>query len=283
MRFALIAATLALPGLAVAGPKAKAGKAHSSPACGVKILPLVEGNTWTYENTAAPMPPEDAIKRIAPEPAKTVVITVKSVDVKKGADTVVTLEEKVTRDLTKDPKKPLLDERTLTTTITCNKKKFVISPDSFFFAGEPGGYLGLKIDTIDHPKPTNANSWVLTSKGGIGADQWREELTMHWTRVPTEGSEAQLGSGKLELERSYTPQQPEPVTTKYGSWTAEKLGLITTGRVTLEHAEAPPADGKPAELPANWLTTQWLATDVGLVQSLNSYAHMYQLVSATLN
>ena len=66
MRFALIAATLALPGLAVAGPKAKAaGTAPKSPpACGVKVLPLVEGNTWTYENTAAPTPPEDAIKRI---------------------------------------------------------------------------------------------------------------------------------------------------------------------------------------------------------------------------
>ena len=283
MRSALIAAILALPGLAIAGPKAKAGTpAHSPPACGVKILPLVEGNTWTYENTAAPQAADPAIARIAPEAAKTVVITVKSVDAKKGADTVVTLEEKITRDLTKDPKKPLLDERTITTTITCNAKKFVISPDSFFFAGEPGGYLGLKIDSIDHPKPTNANSWVLP-KGTIGAEQWREELTMHWTAVPTEGSEAKLGSGKLELERSYTPAQPEPVTTKYGHFTAEKLALLTTGRVTLDNPLAPPQDGKPAELPANWYTTQWLAADVGLVQSLNSYAHMYQLVSATLN
>jgi hypothetical protein len=284
MRFALIAATLALPGRAVAGPKAKAGTpAHSPPACGVKILPLVEGNTWTYENTAAPAPPEDAIKRIAPEPMKTVVITVKSVDAKKGADTVVTLEEKFSRELQnpKDPKKPIVDERTITTTITCNPKKFVISPDSFFFAGEPGGYLGIKIDSIDHPKPTNANSWVLP-KGTVGVDPWREELTMHWTGVPTEGSEAKLGSGKLELERSYQPAQPEPVTTKFGSFTAEKLSLLTTGRVTLDTPMAPPQDGKPAELPANWYTTQWLAPDVGLVQSLNSYAHMYQLVSATL-
>ena len=37
---------------------------------------------------------------------------------------------------------------------------------------------------------------------------------MHWTRVPTEGSEAKLGSGKLELERSFTPQQPENVVTR---------------------------------------------------------------------
>jgi hypothetical protein len=285
MRFALIAATLALPGLAVAGPKAKAGTPPKTPpACGVKVLPLVVGNSWTYENTAAPVPAEDAIKRISPEPAKTVVITVKSVDAKKGADTVVTLEEKFSRELQnpKDPKKPIVDEHTVTTTITCSDKKFVISPDSFFFAGEPGGYMGMKVDTIDHPKPANANSWVLT-KGGIGDQPWREELTMHWTRTPTEGSEAKLGAGKLELERSYTPAQPEGVTTKYGHFTAEKLALLTTGRVTLENPLAPPADNKPAELPANWYTTQWLAPDVGLVQSLNSYAHMYQLVTATLN
>ena len=36
------------------------------------------------------------------------------------------------------------------------------------------------------------------------------------------------------------------------------------------------------ELPADWMTTLWLADGVGLVQSLNSYAHMYQLTESTL-
>jgi hypothetical protein len=215
-----------------------------------------------------------------PDAPKQVVITVTSIDAKKGAPTVVSLEEKITRDLTKDPKKPVLDERTINTTITCTAKSFVISPDSFFFAGEPGGYLGMKIDNIDHPKPANANSWVVT-KGGFGDATWREELSMHWTRVPSEGSEAKLGSGKLELERSYTPQQPENIVTSLGSYPkAEKLGLITTGRVTLDNPHVP--QPKPAELPANWLTTQWLADGVGLVQSLNTYAHEYQLTAVTL-
>ena len=285
MRFALIATLLVAPALAFAAPKKAAPAAggpptgKAAPACGVKILPLVEGNSWTYINVAAPQPAEDAIKRISPDPAKEVTITVKHVEAKKGADTVVTLEEKITRDLTKDPKKPLLDERTIETTITCSDKKFVISPDSFFFAGEPGGYLGLKVDSIDHPKPANANSWVLT-KGGIGDAQWREELVLHWTRVPTEGSEAKLGSGKTELERSYTPEQPEGIVTKLGTYKTEKLGLLTTGRVTLDNPLVP--QDKPAELPANWVTTQWLADGVGVVQSLNSYAHEYQLSAATL-
>ena len=285
MRFALIATVLLAPTLAVAGPKKGAPGAGtatktSPPACGVKVLPLVEGNSWTYTNVVAAQGPDDQVKRIAPDPAKQVVITVKSVEATKGAPTVVTLEEKITRDLTKDPKKPVLDERTLTTTITCTDKSFVISPDSFFFAGEPGGYLGMKIDKIDHPKPTNANSWVVT-KGGFGDASWREELSLHWTRTPTEGSEAKLGSGKLELERSYTPQQPENIVTALAAYPkSEKLGLITTGRVTLDGPLAP--QDKPAELPANWVTTQWLADGVGVVQSLNSYAHEYQLTAATL-
>jgi len=283
MRFALIATVLVAPALVVAAPKkaAKAGATAktSPPACGMKLLPLVEGNSWTYTHVASPVPVDDKVKLITPEPAKEVVITVKKVEAKKGSDTVVTLEEKVTRDLTKDPKKPLLDERTLTTTITCNDKSVVISPDSFFFAGEPGGYLGLTIDKIEHPKPTNANSWVLT-KGGLGDAQWREEMVMHWTRVPTEGSEAKLGSGKLELERSYTPEQPENVVTNLAQYPkSEKLALITTGRVTLDNPHALQA---PSELPANWLTTQWFADGVGLVQSLNTYAHEYQLTAVTL-
>jgi hypothetical protein len=39
---------------------------------------------------------------------------------------------------------------------------------------------------------------------------------------------------------------------------------------------------KPMELPANWISQLWLAEGVGIVQSLNSYAHMYQLAEITL-
>ena len=278
---ALLALAL-VPSVAAAGGKKTAkteakgntGPAAKAPsACGVKILPLAEGNQWTYSSVAAPLPAEDAIKRIAPQPAKTVVITVKSIEAKKGADTVVTLEEKITIDLTKDEKKPVLDERTVTTTITCSDKKFDVSPESFFFAGEPGGYLGMKLDKVERTKGT---SWQLT-KGGIGDAEWREDLAINWSRTPTEGSSAKPGAGKLELERRFTPQQPEQIITKLGSYHAEKLGLVTTGRVTLDVPEA-----KPSELPANWLTTMWLADGVGVVQSLNSYAHMYQLTDAVL-
>jgi hypothetical protein len=289
MRFPLLAALL-VPTLAIAAPKAGAPKAHqmvetkgagSGPTtktvsqCGVKILPLSVGNQWTYSMVPAPLPPDDQIKRISPAEPNTIVITVKAIDSKKGADTVITLEEKSTTDLTRDPKKPVLDERTITTTITCNAKKFEISPDSFFFAGEPGGYLGLKLDSVEHPKGTS----LQLTNGGIGEAEWREDVVAKWTRVPHEGVDAKAGKGKLELERRFTPQQPEMISTKAGSYKAEKLGLITTGRVTLDGAAA---DTKPMELPAAWVSTLWLAEGAGVVQTLNPYAHMYQLSAATL-
>jgi len=119
MRLPLIA-TLLVPTLAVAGPKAhqmvESKGAASGPTtktvsqCGVKILPLSVGNQWTYSMVPSPLPPEDQIKRISPAEPNTIIITVKAIDNKKGADTVITLEEKSTTDLTKDPKKPVLDE-----------------------------------------------------------------------------------------------------------------------------------------------------------------------------
>ncbi|HET9991376.1 MAG TPA: hypothetical protein VFQ65_22755 [Kofleriaceae bacterium] len=280
-----------MPFAASAGPKAKPKAPHqmidSSPSaggptgkvsvCGVKVFPLALGNSWTYVMVPAPLPPDDQIKRISPAQAKQVDITVKSIDEgKKGADTVVTLEEKTTVDLTKDPKKPQLDERTITTTITCNAKKFEISPDSFFFSGEPGGYIGMKLDEVQHLKGT---SWALTN-GAIGEGEWREDLSAKWTRQPHEGSEAKLGTGKIELERRFTPQPQESISAKAGVYTAEKLGLITTGRVTLDTPTSP--DTKPMELPANWVSVIWVAPGAGVIQTLNPYAQMYQLSAATL-
>jgi len=287
MRFPLLVALL-VPAVALGAPKkgaapaAEAGPPTSKTAspCGVKILPLSVGNTWTYSMVPSPLPPDDQIKRISPAEADTITVTVKSIDAKKGGDTIITLEEKTSTDLTKDKsdpkKKAVIDEHTYTSTITCNAKKFEISPESFFFSGEPGGYLGLKLESVEHPKGT---TWQLTN-GNIGDAQWREDLAMKWTRVPFEGSEAKLGSGKIELERQFTPEPSEDVATKLGVYKkTEKLGLLTTGRVTLDNAVAGTA---PMELPANWISTTWIAPGAGVVQTLNPYAHMYQLTQATL-
>lgn len=274
----LLTALVLVPAVAGANPKQEAAKSAGSgkPACGVKLVPLVVGNQWTYNSIAAPMPAPEQIRRLSPAQPKAIVITVKSVE-SKGGETVVTLEEKLTIDRTRDPKKPEIDEFTYDSTITCTDKKFDISPNSFYFAGEPGGYLGLEITKLDHLKGTSLE----LKKGKVGEAQWREDLAFTWKRVPTEGSGAKLGSGKLELERVFTPQDPEPVTTKSGMmYKSEKLGLITTGRVTLDNPGNP--NHKPMELPANWISTLWVSDGVGVVQTLNSYGHMYQLIDTTV-
>jgi hypothetical protein len=285
MRTSALAALLALalvPATASARPRpqpadAKAGggpTGKATPACGAKVLPLVAGNSWTYTSIASPLPAEDAIKRIAPGQPKQIVITVKDLK-KQDKDTIVTLDEKVTIERLKDGK-PYDDSYSYESTITCNDKKFDISPNSFFFAGEPGGYFGLEITKLDRPKGTSLE----LKKGGIGEAQWGEDLVIQWTRKPFAGSGATFGGGKVELERRFTPQEPEPITTKQGLYRSEKIGLITTGRVTLDNPGT--KELKPMELPAGWVSTLWLAEGVGLVQSLNKYAHMYQLSESTL-
>lgn len=244
-------------------------------ACGAKILPLVEGNKWTYGFVESGLPPRDDLTKLMPAEPSQIVITVKSIEAK-GDETVISLEEKTTADLSKDPKKHILDERTINSTITCSRTKFEISPESFFFSGEPGSYFGIAFDKLDRSKDT---TWKLTN-GLIGDQQWREDIVAHFTRTPIEGSGAKLDGGKLELERKFTPAQPESVNTKIGLYQlAEKLAITITGRVTLDH---PQPDTKPAELPAGWVNVMWLYPNVGVVQVLNSYSHKYQLTDVQL-
>jgi hypothetical protein len=242
--------------------------------CGAKILPLVEGNKWTYGFVESGIPPRDDLVKLTPSEPNQIVVTVKSIETK-GTDTVVTLEEKTTTDLSKDPKKHILDERTITSTITCNAKKFEISPESFFFAGEPGGYFGLTFDKLDRSRDTT----LKLVNGTIGDSEWREDIVAHFTRAGFPGSGAKLDSGKLELERKFTPQNPEQVNTKVGLYSAEKLALTTTGRVTLDH---PQSDLKVQDLPAGWVNQLWLVPNVGVVQVLNAFSHKYMLIDVQL-
>ena len=294
MRFAtaapvLVLALCSLAPDADAVPKKAAGK-PTPPACGAKLLPLVVGNTWTYSAVASPTPPDPVIERLAPTPPKQFVITVTKIE-PKGTDTLVTLEEKLSYE-GRDTKKPTITEKVVTSTITCNaKNKFEISPESFFFAGEPGGWYGMKFDQMTRKKET---SWKLT-KGSIGDADWIEELELHFVREATAGTEVKTSPGKVMLERKFQPQEPETIITKLGSYKAEKLLLTTTGRVKLDKPIAP--EGKSCriqkedgtftpvdvcEMPGSWTNQLWIVDNVGVVQALNKYSHNYQLTASTL-
>ena len=128
---------------------------------------------------------------------------------------------------------------------------------------------------LDRTKDT---TWKLTN-GVIGEAEWREDIVAHFTRTATPGSNATLDSGKIELERQFTPAQPERLNTKLGIYTAERVVLVTTGRVSLDH---PAPDSKPMDLPANWLNQLWLVNNVGVIQVENAYAHKYLLTDVQL-
>jgi hypothetical protein len=302
----LVLLVAALPAVAVAAPKKPPGAGKSPPACGAKVLPLVTGNTWTYANVPSPVAVRDDLSRIVPNPAKRVVITVKSVETK-GADTVATLEEVASYEIA-DPKakQPRTVEDKFTTTITCGKNKFDISPESFFFAGEPGGMRGLTFDKFERKKgPNLVETDLKLTNGTIGDAKWREDISAHWKREPHKGTEAKLGSGRLELERSFTPANPEEIAIKPGTFKAEHLALLVTGRVFLDDSIAPEGkpcvyrvadggkdkDGNPTykdvadikcDLPAGWTNEMWLVDDIGVVQARNMYGHMYQLTELSL-
>jgi hypothetical protein len=275
-----------LPGAALATPPAKGPapggppKKHSPPACGAKVLPLVEGNSWSYVAVAAPGPMLPELQKLAPPAPKTIDITVKKLETK-GQETVASLEEKIHYDI-KNPandKKPITYDVTVQSTITCSKTKFEISPESFFFAGEAGGYRELAFDKFDRSRDT---SLKLTPQGTIGDAQWREDIVAHFTRSPTKSSNAKMSGGKLELERSFTPEPNEAVATNSGNkwYGVEKLALVTTGRITFDE---PKSENFKSELPANWVTKFWFVGDIGIVQTLNMYQHMFQLDHFTLN
>lgn len=281
MRALALFAVPMILGSAATAEAAPARPSKITAACGVKILPLAEGNTWTYEQVASRDPILPELAKLAPRAAKKIVITVKSITAK-GGDTVATLEEKNTYEIVaenKEKKKPaVMAEVVVTSTISCNKTKFEISPDSFFFAAEPGGFRNLDFDTIERSKATS----LKLVNGNIGDEPWEEDIVAHFTRKPGTGSDAKLSAGKIELERVFTPAQPEDVPMRNGNLysKAEKLQLITTGRITLDAPVSP--NPTVQELPKGWRALIWLAPNVGVVQTLNMFAHQYQLMESTL-
>ena len=130
------------------------------------------------------------------------------------------------------------------------------------------------------PAPSVMVAWQGTAPGNFGENEWPEDIVAHWQQEPAKESGAKLNSGKLELERRITPSNAESIVTKAGSYRAEKIFIKTTGRITLDNPKS--QDLKPAEMPADWIAQVWFAPDYGVVQTLNRYAHMYQLVDSQL-
>src|SRR5687768_15640381 len=169
-------------GLAGTAGDAAAQKKKAVKACGITAIPLSVGNQWVYEAVAHPTPLEEAQKKLLPpQPAK-VIITVAKVETV-GEVTTVGLTEEIEYQVGQPDGKPAkIEARKLETTLTCTATKLDFSPDSFWFAGEPGGFWNLTLDKL-----TRKNTSFPINKGKLTGVEWHDDLTFGWKRNPTEG------------------------------------------------------------------------------------------------
>jgi hypothetical protein len=272
-RFVLLLASASATLLAVTAQDASAQKKKAVKACGITAIPMTVGNQWVYQAVAHPTPLEEAQKKLLPPQPSTVTITVVGVETVDGVTTVSLTEDIESMVGQPDGKPPKLETRQLKTTATCTATKLDFSPDSFWFAGEPGGFWNVDLTGL-----VRTNTSFPITRGKLTGVEWHDDVQAAWKRNPTEGTDAQLGAGTLELDRRLVITGEEAVTTAFGVYsTAAKIGIETKGEITVENAT-----GKPYLLPEGLVTFLWLAEGVGIVQVQNTFIHAYQLTNATI-
>lgn len=251
---------LALPSAsALAQPAKPAPKAPK--ACGITAIPLSVGNEWTYEPSL--VPPELALTeaqiRATPVQPKKLIIKVTGIETKPETGTVVTLSED-------------LDGKVHTTTITCTAggAKFSISPDAFWFSGEPGVAHGLDLTDVERKGHT-----LSLAAGKLTGLEWRDDMTAKWQHKPVGKKTPKMSKGGLEVLRRYVVMPEETLTLKDGREVKPiKLGLETLVKVTLDPAPAQPLRENP---PQN--SFFWIIDGTGPVQVLNIYRQQFALTT----
>jgi len=260
LSFLLVAA---LGSAASAQPRAPKVK----PACGINWLPMVEGREWTYAAISDPNnePITDELamtlekaQKTAPKQAATVVIkVVKVAESPTGAE--ITLEEKA-------------GELTLQTILRCTKDKMEISPQSFLFAGEPGGGLLTKLDKVAYEG--------IGFPGAAGfPKKFKNKLTVkaEVLREASAKTGAALSPGRMELELDLENtgldqafSQDVKINVR-----ADRIAFDISGRA----AVAPQLD-KTFEMPLGIKGRFWYGAGIGLIMVQNRLGHWYQLVAA---
>jgi hypothetical protein len=242
-------ALLATSGSADAQKKKKKG-AKVKPACGLKILPFAEGVEWKYQYyvpEGVQLPPG---VRVQDPPEVTIKVTKVA---KAGKKTVISLEESYRKVK-------------LETELTCDKQGLIVPPESFFFAGQPGGGLHMTLGKIERKAETNVFA------GGKLKGEAREDIKTDVKREPSPGSGAVLVPASLEVERQMKVLPGvETVESGITSHKATRLTIQMTGRATLETTK-----DKPFNVPTLDIA-MFLAPDIGIVQVRNSQGQGWKL------
>ncbi len=264
---------LVLASAVAASAALSAGEAHaqranrSRPACGIKFLPLQEGNRWVYQPVESPLQAAERDKpglvirreRNTPRQAQRIEVEVLSIDTESG-QTQIRLREKV-------------DELELETTLQCTSDGLTVPPESLFYAGQPGGALLISLEDVER----EGELQFPLRRGGVAPGEHTTSFKAKVARRASEGSGAQLGNGELEVQRKLGVGSREALATPSGTYRATRVQVELSGRARME-----PNLDKPLEMPAGTMANLWFEDGLGLVQLYNSYGHMYQLVEHDL-
>ena len=269
-RIAILFSVIAF--VVAAGAQPARAQKKPKPACGIKYLPFIEGNSWSYEPMASPIAlTSDEKKRLlaleahAPKAPTKVLIKVVSVVPQEDGSTVISLQETTVHQND--------DKVERETTLRCTPKKLEISPQSFFFAGEPSGALKMELTNL---------VWEDSFPGREGfrqAREWLIKVTADVSRDTSKGTGATLSAGKIEIERKMTVALKERLTTASGTY---KRAVAVWYQMSGRSSVGPNFD-KSVEIPLGENGILWFEDNVGLVQARNRSAQWYQLVDKQLN
>lgn len=247
---AAVAVLSASPGSVDAQKKKK--KAKVKPACGMKVLPFAEGVEWKYQSFV----PEgvEMAKGVRIQEPPELLIKVTKVSKAPGGKTVIALEESYRKVMVK-------------TTLECDKKGLTVPPESFFFAGQPGGGLLMKLGKVERKAETNV------FEGGKLTGEAFEELKTSATREASPDTGAVLVPAKLEMERTMkVGAQKETVESGITTHkAATRLAIQLTGRSTLDTAPDKPYLFPPLDI------AMFFEPEIGVVQVRNSLGQAWKL------
>jgi hypothetical protein len=214
------------------------------PACGIKSIPLVVGNVWTYKSGAL-----------------NVLIRVAEITDGKDADgdsaSVIKMEEK-------------FQERTVPTTWTCTEKKgLVIPPDSFFFAGEPGGGVGA---TVTITKRDSVS--LMPDKELKAGAAWIEKVHGETARADVGGQGATHKPAKFEVERHVSIGEAEQIEIGMGKAKAQRVSFELRGRGIV--------DNEKYEIPIKRPGALFVMKGLGVMKIEDAFDRDWELVSTTV-